>query len=341
MQVKKSISRAARVLLAGAGLALAANASANATGKQILCVWDVTGTQGDVFNMMKDYKLAAARWGANLELRPYTDEKIASEDFKAGQCDAVMMTGLRGRQFNSFTGSLDSLGAMPAYEHVRQVLATLTKPGAAQLMVSGNYEVGGIAPMGAAYLFVNDRAINNVGKLSGKKVAVLDYDKAQAKMAQKVGMQPVASDITNFAGKFNNGSVDIVGAPAAAFKPLELFKGLGTKGAIVQFPLVQISLQLYLRKDRFPEGFGQKSREYMFSQYERAMKLVATAEKDIDKKYWMQIPPADQDKYMQMIRESRIALTNEGIYDKRAMKMLKQVRCKVTPAEAECSQNLE
>ena len=143
MQLKKVFS----VLLASAGLTLAVNASA--AGKQTLCVWDVTGTQGDVFNMMKDYKLAAARWGADLELRPYTDEKIASEDFKAGQCDAVMMTGLRGRQFNGFTGSLDSLGAMPSYDHVRKVLATLAKPNAASLMVSGNYEVGGIAPMGA------------------------------------------------------------------------------------------------------------------------------------------------------------------------------------------------
>jgi len=339
MQLKKTLSAAVRVLVAGAGLTLAAQASA--AGKQILCVWDVAGTQGDVYNMMKDYKLAAARWGANLEMRPYTDEKIASEDFKAGQCDAVMMTGLRGRQFNGFTGSLDSLGAMPSYDHLRKVLTTLATPKAASLMVSGNYEVAGIAPMGAAYLFVNDRSINTVGKLSGKKVAVLDHDKAQAKMAQKVGMQPVASDITNFAGKFNNGSVDIIGAPAAAFKPLELFKGLGTKGAIVQFPLVQVSLQMYIRKDRFPEGYGQKSREYMFSQYDRAMKLVTTAEKEIEKKYWMQIPGADQEKYLQMIRESRIALTNEGIYDKRAMKMLKQVRCSVNPGEAECSQNLE
>ncbi|MDF2446426.1 MAG: hypothetical protein K0S46_1662 [Moraxellaceae bacterium] len=339
MRVSKSFSRLTRVLLVGTGLALAGNATA--AGKQILCVWDISGTQGDVFNMMKDYKLAAARWGANLELRPYTDEKIASEDFKAGQCDAVIMTGLRGRQFNGFTGSLDSLGSMPAYEHVRKVLTTLAKPNAASLMVSGNYEVGGIAPMGAAYLFVNDRSINSVGKLSGKKVAVLDYDKAQAKMAQKVGMQPVASDITNFAGKFNNGSVDIIGAPAAAFKPLELFKGLGTKGAIVQYPLVQVSLQLYLRKDRFPEGFGQKSREYMFSQYDRAMKLVMTAEKEIDKKFWMQIPPADQEKYNQMIRDARVALMNEGIYDKKAMKLMKQVRCSIAAAEAECSQNLE
>ncbi|HEX6591101.1 MAG TPA: putative solute-binding protein, partial [Moraxellaceae bacterium] len=296
---------------------------------------------GDVFNMMKDYKLAAARWGANIELKPYTDERIASEDFKAGQCDAVIMTGLRGRQFNGFTGSLDSLGGIPTYKHLQKVLATLAKPNAGQLMVSGNYEVAGISPMGAAYLFVNDRSINSVGKLSGKKIAVMDYDKAQAKMVQKVGAQPVASDVMNFAGKFNNGSVDIVGAPAAAFKPLELFKGLGSKGAIAQFPLVQITLQLYIRQDKFPEGFGQKSREYMFSQFDRALALVNTAEKEIDKKYWMQIPEADQEKYTIMIRESRVSLTNDGIYDKKTMKLLKQVRCQITPADAECAQNLE
>lgn len=340
MQTINRFSRSARVLFAGATLALSVSAVA-APAKQVLCVWDISGTQGDVYNMMKDYKLAAARWGANIELKPYTDEKIASEDFKAGQCDAVVMTGLRGRQFNGFTGSLDSLGSQPTYKHVEKVLATLSKPNAAKLMVSGNYEVAGLTPMGAAYLFVNDRNINTVGKLSGKKIAVLDYDKAQAKMVQKVGAQPVASDIMNFAGKFNNGSVDIIGAPAAAFKPLELFKGLGSKGAIAQFPLVQLSLQIIIRQDRFPDGYGQKSREYVYTQLPRAMALIANAEKEIDKRYWMTIPEADQEKYTLMIRESRIALTNEGIYDKKTMHMLKQIRCQVTPADAECSQNLE
>lgn len=340
MQTINKFSRSTRVLLASAALVFSAAAVA-APAKQILCVWDISGTQGDVYNMMKDYKLAAARWGANIELKPYTDEKIASEDFKAGQCDAVVMTGLRGRQFNGFTGSLDSLGSQPTYKHVEKVLATLSKPNAAKLMVSGNYEVAGLTPMGAAYLFVNDRNINTVGKLSGKKIAVMDYDKAQAKMVQKVGAQPVASDIMNFAGKFNNGSVDIIGAPAAAFKPLELFKGLGNKGAIAQFPLVQLSLQIIIRQDRFPDGYGQKSREYVYTQLPRAMSLVTNAEKEIDKRFWMTIPEADQEKYTQMIRESRIALTNEGIYDKKTMHMLKQIRCQITPSDAECSQNLE
>lgn len=340
MQTLTKYSRGARLLLAGAALALS-SATASASAKQTLCVWDIIGAQGDVFNLMKDYKLAAAKWGANIDLRPYTDEKIASEDFKAGQCDAVVMTGLRGRQFNAFTGSIDSLGALPSYPMLQKALATLSSPAASKLMVSGNYEVAGIAPMGAAYLFVNDRLINSVGKLSGKKIAVLDYDKAQAKMVQLVGAQPVASDVTNFAGKFNNGSVDIIGSPAAGFKPLELHKGLGTRGAIVNFPLLQLTFQVIVRRDKFPEGFGQKSREYMQAQYPRAMSLISKAEADIDKKYWMQIPAADQEKYIVMMRESRIALTNEGIYDKRMMSVLKKVRCQVEPSNAECAQKLE
>lgn len=341
MQTLNKFSRGACALLTGTLLALSAPAMAAPAAKQVLCVWDISGTQGDVYGMMKDYRLAAARWGANLELKPYTDEKIASEDFKAGQCDAVVMTGLRGRQFNGFAGSLDSLGSQPSYKHVEKVLATLVKPGVAPLMVSGNYEVGGIMPMGAAYLFVNDRSINSVGKLSGKKIAVMDYDKAQAKMVQKVGAQPVASDITTFAGKFNNGSVDVIGAPAAAFKPLELFKGLGTKGAIAQYPLIQLTLQVIIRQDRFPEGYGQKSREYVFTQLPRAMALIHAAENAIEKRYWMSIPEADAEKYTIMIRESRIALTNDGIYDKKTMKLLRQVRCQITPSDAECSQSLE
>jgi hypothetical protein len=100
-------------------------------------------------------------------------------------------------------------------------------------------------------------------------------------------------------------------------------------------------MQVIIRRDRFPEGFGQKSRTYMYSQFDRAMRLITNAEKDIDKKYWMQVPEADQEKYIVMIRDARISLTNDGIYDKRTMHLLKQVRCQINPSEAECSQNLE
>lgn len=318
-------------------LAAAAMLSTAAEAKQKVCVFDLLGTQGDVYAMMKDYTLAAKGWGADIELKAYTDERIAAEDFKAGQCDGISITGLRGRQFNSFVGSIDSIGAIPSYAVMKDVLTLLSSPKIAGSMISGAYEVAGLVPLGAGYLLVNDRAINNLSKASGKKIAVLDYDKSQAKMVQKIGAQPVASDITNFAGKFNNGQVDIVAAPAVAFKPLELFKGLGTKGAIVRFPIVQLTGNIIINPKKFPAGFGQKSREYVVTQLDRAFQVIKKTEADIPAKYWMDIPDADKPGYTKLMRESRISLTGEGIYDKKMMSLLKKVRCKHDAASFECA----
>lgn len=322
-----------------AALALAAGMmiSASAQAKQKICVFDLLGTQGDVYAMMKDYTLAAKGWGADIELKAYTDERIAAEDFKAGQCDGISITGLRGRQFNTFTGSIDSIGAIPSYAVMKDVLTLLASPKIAGSMVSGGYEVVGLVPLGAGYLLVNDRAINNLSKASGKKIAVLDYDKSQAKMVQKIGAQPVASDVTNFAGKFNNGQVDIVAAPAVAFKPLELFKGLGNKGAIVRFPIVQLTGNIIINPKKFPAGFGQKSREYVVTQLDRAFQVIKKTEADIPAKYWMDIPDADKPGYVKLMRESRISLTSEGIYDKKMTSLLKKVRCKNDPSSFECA----
>ena len=303
---------------------------------QKICVWDPIGTQGEAFNLMKDFKLMAAKWGVDLELKAYTDERVAAEDFKAGQCDGAIMTGLRGRQFNQFTGSIDSVGSLPTYKHMRTVVELLASPKSANLMINGPYEVAGIVPLGAAYVFVNDRAINSIEKAAGKKIAVLEWDKSQARMVQQLGAQPVASDITNFAGKFNNGQVDIIAAPAVAYKPLELYKGLGTKGAVYRFPLVQITANLVIRHDKFPPGFGQKCREYIATQLDRVFDMIKKSEADIEQKFWLDISEPDKVNYTKLMREARLQLTREGVYDKRTMSLLKRVRCKYEPSAAEC-----
>jgi hypothetical protein len=335
----KLIPRLAGLCAAGL-LAMAMPAQA---AKHKMCVFDIVGQHGDIYNIMKDYQVAALQWGVEFELKPYTDEKIAAEDFKAGQCDAVILTGIRGRLFNTYTGSLDSIGSQPTYDHVKVVMEALASPKMADKMKSGSYEVTGIAPLGGAYLFVNDKRINNVGALSGKRISVLDYDKAQAKMVQKVGASPVSSDVTNFAGKFNNRSVDICAAPAAAYKALELYKGLEPNGGIVRYALAQLSLQMLVRSDKFagkPE-FGQKSREWFYAQLPRAMTIIEKAEKEIDAKYWIEIPTEDKAKYDELMRQSRIALRDEGIYDTETMSLLRKVRCKVDKARAECTEKLE
>lgn len=335
MTIKKMGSS---LLLASAAALASVPAAANDVR---ICVWDVLGAQGDVYGVMRDFALAAAGMGVKAELRAYTEERVAAEDFKAGQCQAVVLTGMRGAQFNRFTGSIDSLGAIPSYDALKRVFVTLANPALAPRMTQGRYEVAGMMPMGAAYLFVKSRSINHVDKLAGQKIAVFDYDRAQAAMVQKIGAQPVSSDISNFGAKFNNNAVDIIGAPAAAYKPLELEKGLGRDGAVVRFPILQLTMQMYIEKDKFPADFGQKSRAWFAGQFDRAMGIVQRAERDIPGNRWMDLPAADKEGYVVLLRNSRIDLAKNGFYDRQMMSLLRRVRCQVNPGDAECSQNLE
>lgn len=320
---------------------LVASAAPAALPQRAVCVFDIVGTHGDLFNAMKDYRIEAMKWGVDLQLKPYTNEKIAAEDFKAGQCDAVVMTGLRTRTFVPYTGTIDSVGGVPDTAHMRLLLQALADPKSAPRMKTGTYEIAGIAPLGAAYIFTRDKTVNSLTKASGKRVAVLDYDPSQAKMVAQVGASPVPSDITNFAGKFNNGSVDIIAAPLAAYKPLELFKGLEPNGAIINYPFIQLTMQFMVRQGKFSPDYTQKSREYFYQHFDTILNALDTAAKDVPKKYFVDIPADDKIKYEAMMRESRLMLRGDGYYDGEMLTLLRKVRCKVDNSRSECADKIE
>jgi len=327
-------------------------APAAQAAKQKVCVFDILGTAGDGYNTAKDYSLEMQKYGADIELKAYIDERVAVEDFRTGQCDAVMATALRTRQFNPLTAALDSVGASTivrdgkldmdaSIDVVRKTVQTFASPKAAALMVNGNFEVGGIAPLGAAYAFVNDRAISNLEASSGKRVAAFDHDKAQAQLISRVGARPVAADVTNFGAMFNNGNVDVVMAPSIAFKPLELHKGMGSKGAVHRFPMTILTYQMIFKRDKFPEGYGQKSREVWFSRFDSVVELIKRADATIPAKYWMDPSPADAIRYIDLMRDGRIEMAEKGFYDKKGLKIIKRIRCDVAPASADCGQPTE
>ncbi len=314
---------------------------AMANKKVRVCIFDPVGANGPAVGYAKDYMLEARKWGINADVVAYTDERVAAEELKAGQCDAAAITTLRTKQFNHFIGSLDAVGAIPDKKHMNMALQTLASPRMAPFMRSGLFEVVGIIPLGGAYVMVRDRRINSVEAAAGKKVAVMEWDRSQAKMVQRLGAQPVASDITNFVGKFNNGQVDIIAAPAVAYNPLEIYRGLGNDGGIYRFPLVQLSAALIIRHERFPPDVGQKLREFVVTQIGKAYEFVDREEKVIPEKYWIDLPAHEKVKYENLMREARIQMTLEGDYDKRMMSLLKRVRCTNAPAAAECSSQEE
>ncbi|HEX6591002.1 MAG TPA: putative solute-binding protein, partial [Moraxellaceae bacterium] len=146
----------------------------------------------------------------------------------------------------------------------------------------------------------------------------------------------VSADIITFAGKFNNDQVDIIASPAIAFRPLELHRGLGTKGAIVNMPFMQITAVVVIRHERFRPGDGQKLRDIAVKRVDPAFEIIRKSESDIPSQYWAKVPQVEIEGYFKMMREARVQLTKDGEYDADMMHFLKRVRCRYNPDDAEC-----
>jgi Family of unknown function (DUF6091) len=309
--------------------------AAQAAAKPVFCIYDPLGKNGEGFQAAADYQIAMQKKGFEFEIKSFLDERVAVEDFRTGQCDGVMATALRTRQFNSFTAAMDSVGAATivrkgkidfegSYEVVRRFINTLSSPKAAELTKA-----------------VNDRSIDTLEKAAGKRVAAFDYDKSQAQLIQRVGARPVAVDVSNFSSMFNNNNVDVIMAPTIVYKPLELYKGIGTKGGIGRFPLTIITYQMVARFDKFPAGFGQASREYVASSIERVITLTKKTDKEIPEKLWIDPSPQDNERYLALMREGRIEMAEKGFYDKKGLKLVKKIRCSVYPDASDCTQPTE
>ena len=187
-----------------------------------MCAFTLMGEGGPGFQLLQDYQAAALNWGVKIKLKSYMNENIVVEELKAGECDLANMTGMQVRHFNKFTGTLDSPGSIPDYEHLRVVLTTLAKPKAANYMKEGEFEVVGIQPGGAIFLFVRDRYMKSISDLAGRKMGVLESMPEMRQMVSDMGMTPVSSTITNIFQKFNNGVIDITGGPAIVYEIMEL-----------------------------------------------------------------------------------------------------------------------
>ncbi len=133
----------------------------------------------------------------------------------------------------------------------------------------------------------------------------------------------------------------MIAAPTLAFKPLELFKGIGKTGAMARFPILILTYQVVLNRTKFPDGFGEKSREYWAGQFDRSMQLIKQADASIPPGVWMDLSAENSYKYTLMLRESRIEIAQKGLYDKRGLKVIKKIRCNVNPADPECTTKSE
>ena len=145
----------------------------------------------------------------------------------------------------------------------------------------------------------------------------------------------VPSDISDFVKKFNNGQVDVIAAPAYAYKPLEINKGLGN-GGLFNFPVVNITADIVIRPDKFPADFGMQSRQWFVNKLPQNFAIIRRLEADMNAKK-INLLGEDRTRYQKMLRKGRIDLTKQGVYDPVMMSVLKRARCTVERTNFECS----
>src|SRR5690554_7883936 len=81
------------------------------------------------------------------------------------------------------------------------------------------------------------------------------------------GASPVPTSIVNAGSKFNNRAVGVLPSPLVGYHVMELYKGTGDNGGIVNYPFTQITLQLVGRTDKFPQEVAQLMRQYFYSRF--------------------------------------------------------------------------
>ena len=171
---------------------------------------------------------------------------------------------------------------------------------------------------------------------------MLNNDKSQLKLVQKLNAKPVNADLMTVGNLFNSHQVDIMAGPAVMVRPFELWRGMNgadgsQKGAVVRVPILQFTAAILVHKSKFnnPEA-NQKIREYAYSQIGTAYKYIDAAEKTVDPKLWLDVSPSDKQAYTALLKNARIDLTKTGVFDRDMMHMLKNIRCKTDPSRTEC-----
>jgi hypothetical protein len=317
-----------QLLSAAAMLAIATSSYAG----QKLCVFDPLGTQGDAYFFMKDYAIAAKQWGADITLKAYTDDEKANDEFKLGKCDALATTGIRTRQFNNFSGSIDSAGGVPNDEVAKAIISLTANPKLAKEMVSQDTEVVGVSPLGMAYAIVSSQNINSLATVNGKRYGILDYDTAQRLIVDKFGAVPVPVTLSTMANEFNKGRVDLVDLPIYAFKAL----GFKSSARILDYPLAYLTTQIIIHPGKFPDGYGQKSRSWVEGQMDRQFQSIKRLTNSVDPKLWAKTLQQDVVTADKIFHFARVSMAKEGAYSPRMMSILKKIRCQKDPGNYEC-----
>lgn len=303
-----------------------------------VCVWDVLGKQGPIYAALIDQRIRLSHYGISLKIEAYTNEQDVVDKLKEGHCDTSIMSGAKAKQFNDFTGSIESLGGVPSRRHMRYLLQVLASTHAHKKMVQGNYHVVGVIPIGFNYLFnrtPGQPRLSNLFNPQTTAAAVIEDVNHNALFnAFSTQLLPV-QNISGAAGAYNLAEADMFMTPLVGYNMFNLGQGLKA-GSIVDYPLSQMTLQVISRLDTIPMEVGQFLREDIFVKTNMFYRKVENNTRGVPREKMFKLSSRDTAKLDTKIMDIRKKLTDEGVYNASMMKLQKNIRCKIDKQRDEC-----
>jgi hypothetical protein len=300
------------------------------------CVWDVLGKQGPIYTSTVDQQLRLKHYGITMEVEAYTDEQEVVDKLKSGHCDTSIMSGAQAKQFNDFTGSIESLGGVPSRKHMKYLIQVLASTHAHKKMQQGNYQIVGVIPIGFNYLFTHEPKQPTIKRIFTGKAAVVGDDDSQKALYKAFDMKMISGKNTAAAaGAYNLADADVVMAPLVGYNMFNLGAGL-KHGSIVDYPLSQMTLQVVSRLDRIPLEVGQFLREDLFIKLNMLYREVEKNTREVPREKMYKFSAREEKVLDTKITEIRENLTSNGTYNKSMMKLQKKIRCKIDKQRMEC-----
>jgi hypothetical protein len=300
------------------------------------CVWDVLGKQGPIYTTTIDQQLRLKHYGITITVEAYTDEQKVVDKLKSGECDTGVMSGAQAKQFNDFTGSIESLGGVPSRQHMKYLMQVLASTNAHKRMQQGNYHIVGVIPIGDSYLFTHDEKKPTLEGIFNGKAAAVEGDVSQQALYSAFDMNLLKGESSaEIAGAYNLAKANVMMAPLIGFNMYNL--GIGLKnGSIIDYPISQMTLQVVSRLDTVPPEVGQLLREDLFVKLNMMYREVEKNSREVPREKMLKLSTHEEKVLEGKIDAIREQVTNAGGYNLGMMKLQRKIRCKLDKSRQEC-----
>lgn len=291
-----------------------------------LCLFDPVGRSGDIHASALDLQSEYLSLGVRFTIKTYTGESQVKRGFSEGICDAIVVTGILANEYNKFVSTLEMIGGFDHGQQVRSVFYALASSRFSSLYINNGIEMVGLFSGGFLYPFVDDERYTNLSLLEQERMFLVRGDVVNPAVIKHMKVVPSYGNSTNFASTFVQGKSQLLLAPLAVVEPLGISDYVKTKKAgYVDLPFRLLTLQAYIRRDRFPEDFGEKARLVALDYYESSQATVDKAA-DRTKSLALKLNRGDRVQWERRLEAIRNDLINQGVYDQRMIKIIRKIK---------------